>query len=264
MDDRSALATSVQEFHPVAEAWPLLQEVELQALADDIAANGLHYPIWRHQDGRIVDGRNRWLACQKAGVECPSNRYLGEDGAELIAFVVSMNDQRRHMTESQRSLVAANLASLKQGARTDLGPIGPMSQAEAAKLMNVGVRSVKRAKVVKDSGDEETIKAVEKGEMSVSAAEKKLRQKAPPKSKAPPKPKAKPKLTVVQDSRPPHLTQFVVQLRAIGETMHEFADVGEAASLAERHGSNINDDHLAELIEFLSDLLALRKAGQAA
>jgi ParB-like chromosome segregation protein Spo0J len=59
-------------FHPVANAWPLISEAELDDLAADIAAHGLHNAIWRHQDGRIIDGRNRWLACQKAGVECPS------------------------------------------------------------------------------------------------------------------------------------------------------------------------------------------------
>ena len=72
-------------FHPIAEVWPLLPEPELQELADDIGANGLRNPIWRHRDGRIIDGRNRWLACRRAGVDCPSNTYEGQDGAELIA-----------------------------------------------------------------------------------------------------------------------------------------------------------------------------------
>jgi hypothetical protein len=55
------------EFHPVADVWPLLPEPELQALADDVKAHGLRHPIVRHRDGRILDGRNRYLACRKAG-----------------------------------------------------------------------------------------------------------------------------------------------------------------------------------------------------
>ena len=56
----------------------------------------------------------------------------------------------RHLSESQRAMVAANVATLKQRARTDLSPIGDKSQAEAASLLNVGKRSVERARQVKD------------------------------------------------------------------------------------------------------------------
>ncbi len=49
-------------FHPVANIFPLMGEAELDALAEDIRANGLREPVWLHRDGRIVDGRNRWLA----------------------------------------------------------------------------------------------------------------------------------------------------------------------------------------------------------
>ena len=102
-------------FHPIAEVWPLLPEPELQELADDIKANGLRNPIWRHRDGRIIDGRNRWLACRRAGVDCPSTTYEGQDGAELIAFVVSLNDKRRHLTVDQRAAIAAEIANLGHG-----------------------------------------------------------------------------------------------------------------------------------------------------
>ena len=42
--------------------------------------------------------------------------------------------------ESQRDMVAAKLATLAQGARTDLSPFGERSQANAAELLNVGKR----------------------------------------------------------------------------------------------------------------------------
>ena len=32
----------------------------------------------------------------------------GEDGAELVAFVVSLNDKRRHLAASQRAAVGAD------------------------------------------------------------------------------------------------------------------------------------------------------------
>ncbi len=60
---------------------------------------------------------------------------------------------------------------MRSGTRTDLGPIGPRSHsiAEAAKLLNVSERSVKRAKIVLQHGTHEEIKSVEQGEAAVSA-----------------------------------------------------------------------------------------------
>ena len=114
------------EFHEVASIFPLMSDEEIQRLADDIKEHGLREAIWLHPDGRIVDGRNRWLACEKAGVQ-PSFRNWNGEGS-LIAFVVSLNLHRRHLDESQRAMVGARikpmfedeararmLATLKQG-----------------------------------------------------------------------------------------------------------------------------------------------------
>ena len=52
--------------HPLSEAFPLLEGEELQALADDIKANGLREKLVVY-DGMILDGRNRYAACTMAG-----------------------------------------------------------------------------------------------------------------------------------------------------------------------------------------------------
>lgn len=44
---------------------------------------------------------------------------------------------QRSQAESQRAIVAAKLANMKQGARTDISPIGETSQSQAAELLNV-------------------------------------------------------------------------------------------------------------------------------
>jgi hypothetical protein len=46
-------------------------------------------------------------------------------------------------------MVATRIATLQQGARTDLSPIGEKSQQEAADLLDVGKRSVERARKLK-------------------------------------------------------------------------------------------------------------------
>jgi hypothetical protein len=154
----AADAETPEIFHPVANAWPLLPGPEQRALADDIKANGLQYPIWRHRDGQIIDGRNRWLACQSIGVDCPAKVFDGSD-AELIAFVVSLNDKRRHLTVDQRAAIAAELATLSHGSnqrerkQEASGEAScsstALTDAEAAKLMSVSESSVERAKAVR-------------------------------------------------------------------------------------------------------------------
>jgi N6-adenosine-specific RNA methylase IME4/ParB-like chromosome segregation protein Spo0J len=139
---------------------------ELDALVADIAANGLSQAIVV-LDNQILDGRNRYRACLKADVQHRVTPYRGKDP---LAFVISANLHRRHLDESQRAMVAAKLATLRQGARTDLSPIGEMSQQQAADLLNIGKRSVERATEVRDHGAPELQRAVEQGKVSVSAA----------------------------------------------------------------------------------------------
>src|SRR5262245_14218684 len=101
-------------FHPCAEVFPRMSDSELELLAADIKANGLRESIWVHPGDRsIIDGRNRYLACQRAGVE-PTYRTWDGKGS-LIAFVVSLNLHRRHLNESQRAMVAARLANFRHG-----------------------------------------------------------------------------------------------------------------------------------------------------
>ena len=157
-------------FHPLAELFPLMQGREFDELVTDIKANGLREPIWTYQ-GQILDGRNRWRACEAAKLSHrPMREYTGDDP---VSFVVSLNLHRRHLDESQRGMAARRLASVRQGARTDLEPranLPEVSQSKAAELLNVSERTVKTAGKVIDHGAPELVQAVDHGRVSVSAA----------------------------------------------------------------------------------------------
>jgi hypothetical protein len=156
------------EFHPLANLFPQLEDKELDELAADIREHGLREPIVTFED-EILDGRNRYLACKRAGVEPRFEEYTG---ADPLAYVVSLNLKRRHLDESQRSMVAARIASLPHGSnqhRTGQLADAP-TQERAADLLNVGERSVRRAREVLDEGAPELVNAVELGHASVSAA----------------------------------------------------------------------------------------------
>jgi hypothetical protein len=158
-------------FHPIANAFPMMDAAALQELTDDIGAHGLHEPIILYQ-GQVLDGRNRYLAAQAASVEPTFVDFDGDD-AQAIAFVISRNLRRRHLDASQRAMVATKLANMRQGERTDLEPSAPVQKVArkaAAAALNVSERSVASAAVVRAHGTPELIAAVEAGDIPVSTA----------------------------------------------------------------------------------------------
>lgn len=154
------------DFHPLADTFPLLDGDEFQSLADDIREHGLREGIWLYES-QILDGRNRYRACIEAGEDAYYRTY---DGDDPLAFVVSLNLKRRHLNESQRAMVAAKIAQWGVGDNQHTGSANLPTQSEAADMLNVSGRSVRSGRVVQQQGAPELVDAVERGEVSVSAA----------------------------------------------------------------------------------------------
>lgn len=109
---------STYEAHPAAAAWPMLPEPDLRRLAEDIRVNGLIHPIviWVDKQRRhwIIDGRNRYAACQIAGMEPQFVEYDDDP----VAYVLSANNERRHMSLPERAAATA-LTLATNGHRQD-------------------------------------------------------------------------------------------------------------------------------------------------
>jgi hypothetical protein len=98
--------------HELSNIFPLIEGKDFVELKEDIKAHGLREPIVLFE-GKILDGRNRFRACQETGVTPVFEEYTGTDP---LSFVISLNLKRRHLNESQRAMVGAKLANMPIGA----------------------------------------------------------------------------------------------------------------------------------------------------
>lgn len=98
------------EIHPLADFFAMLPDDELQDLADDIATNGQTHPIVLDANGRLVDGRNRLAACERAGVEPTfTTRSDIKTDEQVAASIRSENNRRRNQSTGQQAATDALL-----------------------------------------------------------------------------------------------------------------------------------------------------------
>jgi hypothetical protein len=200
MSDQSQ---KVYAAHPAAELFPFMPMNELQALAEDIKTNGLIEPIVLLDD-LILDGRHRLKACGIAGIT-PRFAEAELNGSSPTLYVISKNLKRRHLTQSERATIGAEIVPLlqeeakkrvQQGARNgghasgrwhphhpppnSAGGDNPQKiQGEcrqiAATALQVGKTQVQEAIAIKRNNPEQ-FERVKRGEISVNAAYRKVIQ----------------------------------------------------------------------------------------
>lgn len=155
--------------HPYCSLFPVMTGDAFSDLVRSVREIGLLEPIVIYQD-QILDGRNRSLACRNAQVEPQYIQFVGDDDAAL-QYAISKNLARRHLTESQRAMIAERLATMKRGGDKSKVSIETLvSRDDAAQLLNVGKASLARARVVRRDAAPNVTEAVERGEVPVSVA----------------------------------------------------------------------------------------------
>ena len=157
----------MKESHPVADIFPMLPHDDLMRLSEDIATRGLLEPVVMLDD-MILDGRNRYAACKLAGVTPDFVTFSGDDA---LGYVIAKNMHRRHLNESQRAVVASRIANLGNGQRASLAnlPSSPVTQPQAAMMLNVSPRSVTSVKAIERDAPE-LIPQIDSGDLSINKA----------------------------------------------------------------------------------------------
>lgn len=169
----TAVLPDYVKVHPAAEIFPMMTAEALAELVADIKENGLLESITTDQDGALLDGRNRLLACEQAGVEPRYATYKGDPWR----YVVSTNLHRRHLTDAQRAVIAGKLADRLPGrlpvkASAEAFYHRPPTRSEAAQMFNVSRTALERARRIQHTGTEHLNKLVEEGRVPLSTADR--------------------------------------------------------------------------------------------
>jgi hypothetical protein len=157
--------------HEVADMFPLIVGQEFEALVEDIRLHGQMEPIVLDRDGLLIDGRNRGRACDRLGITPATKVYNGKD---VTQYVVSHNLHRRHLTDGQRAMIAAKLATRQpgqyvRGQMHDIGHLPPSSE-QAAEMLSVARNQVTVAKQILRDGVSELQALVAEGSAPVNTA----------------------------------------------------------------------------------------------
>jgi len=187
------------EVHEAANIFPL-DEKGIDDLAKDIKQNGLLQPI-ETIDNKIIDGRRRALACEKAGLD-PEEHTTEVDPPDPVAYVWSLNVLRRHLTKSQISAALVKREELtkrykkeaQQRKKTGKGSDGSGGRGkkktngttvpkvsgravdQIAKDHGVSGKSIQRTEVVREKGISKVFDALETNQISITSAYKIAKQ----------------------------------------------------------------------------------------
>jgi hypothetical protein len=157
--------------HPCCEVWDLDDELVVK-LAASIAANGQQHPVTLTADGRLLDGRHRWLGCEKAGVEPKTQIYDGDDPAGYVAM---RNTERRHLPKHKLVAVVHKLVTMQKGGDRRSGDFKSFAndlkkQTDIAKQFDVSVESLTHRRNIERFGEPNVVEFVDTGIIGVQSA----------------------------------------------------------------------------------------------
>jgi ParB-like chromosome segregation protein Spo0J len=279
---------SPYEVHLVADLFPLIEGDEFDKLVADIKANGLHDQIVLTHDGKqLVDGRNRFRACKKAGVE---PRFESLDASvSVTAYIISKNLRRRDLDTAQRTALGLQLAphiqeearkrqlsGLKQGTQTPVSANlrsrhepnesnakHKKTAEEVGELVGVSTRSMEKGFAIQSKAPE-FIEEMSKGGASLESFHKRATGKPTSSPQKPESPSRQSLLFLLFDNR--RLTEQLRSLQAkCQEAIATQQGISEAKArvllgaetIIQAYGRSQFDEH----VEAASKILEEREQG---
>src|SRR5260370_6072831 len=93
----------IAAIHPVLDLVPMLSDDEFQILCQDVDQLGFLHSIRINDDALLIDGRSRLQVGWTLSLDPHIERFNPPD---VLAYVLSENVIRRHLTVDQQTLIA--------------------------------------------------------------------------------------------------------------------------------------------------------------
>lgn len=183
----------ISGIHPACLAVPEISAEDWVKLQSDIARDGLRHEIILTQEGLLIDGRNRLIACHDGKVE-PRFRKVSTDPWR-VAY--AENIARRHLDVKQKAVFGlawkvweAAEAKKRQGTRTDIVetfPQGDTGKArdKAGERVGVSGKSIDKIGVVAEFAPDKLTDDSSLEEAYKEAAKRKKSKQSEPSEKPP-------------------------------------------------------------------------------
>ena len=256
--------------HPLSASFPSMPEDEFAALVEDIRTNGQREAVIVFQ-GMVLDGWNRYRACELAGVKCVTAKH---DGSDPVAFVLSRNLHRRHLSAGQRAAAVLSVQGWKPKganqhrgsapgaeARDSKGGTAPGAEApttaEVAEIAEVSPRTVEQVKKANRAGLGEAVRdgtvsakrAAEIADLPKREREKALKEPSP------------------KEDKPDEVAELRAKLAEAADEIERLSAVeqGEEAGLIQRLQAELRtvkakrDDAMRECVELKRQIKMLER-----
>ena len=184
---RTTTKDTAYQLHRYCAELPEIHTEDFDELVEDIRRHGLNNPIVLYKE-KILDGRTRYEACVKAGVEpifiefeevCPAvNKAKSDSERNDIAlnWVISQNVHRRHLNESQKAMMISKLTGLRVGqskANARTSGNSAITQGEAATQASISRRLVISANKIRKECPRK-IPSIESGKKTIGQVLKEI------------------------------------------------------------------------------------------
>ena len=154
------------KFHDIANMYPMAMPSEFELLKQSIKDKGQKQPIIIY-DNKILDGRNRYKACQELSIE-PIYEVINVTDDEALDYSIELNSGRRNLDKSQKAMVGAYSII-----KSRLNGSNKIKISDASKVYGVSDKYIKDALFILDN-NEKVAQQVFDGLESVSSAKKRV------------------------------------------------------------------------------------------
>ncbi|HEY9129070.1 MAG TPA: ParB/RepB/Spo0J family partition protein [Sulfurovum sp.] len=137
---------SKYKYHDIANIYPMAQLDEFELLKQSLRDRGQEMPIVLYE-GKILDGRNRYKACNELGIE-PVYREFEGTYDDALDYSIELNSGRRNLDKSQKAMTAAYSIE-----KSRLDGSNKIKIKDAVRIYSVSDRYIKDALYILDNNE---------------------------------------------------------------------------------------------------------------